>query len=99
MNRNRPNVSIPGILIMGGTVGAQVLTLVSFTYAVAYFEPPLLTFLATINNPYLGTILGLWVVVMTILVMVKATFGVGAEANKFLNLVLSCWTRKSPESS
>ena len=88
MNRNRPTVSVSGVLIMGGTVGAQVLTVVSLLFPVAYYEPGLLTWLAVMKaNPTMITIISIWIVVLSLWALMKITFAVGESANRFLTQV------------
>jgi hypothetical protein len=85
---------------MGGTLGAQILTIVSLLFIIAYYEPPFLTFMAILKvNPGMGEIVSIWFVVLSLWAMVKITMMIGQSANRFLSQVLAYWTRKSPESS
>ena len=99
MNRNRPPVSATGVLIMGGTLGAQILTITTLLFAVAYFEPPFLTTLAVLKeNPTILTIVSIWFVVLSLWGIVKVTMMVGKSANGFMTQLVRPRTKDSPET-
>lgn len=92
--------SLPEAVVIMGSLGAQVLTVVSLLFPIAYFEPQLLTFIISIKgNPFSSEIVSIWLIVLTMWGMIETTRIVGKKSTLYLAQIVGRWTKSSPENS
>lgn len=83
---------------LGLTVIGQILTLMAWLAALAFYLPPFLTFLAP--QGFAGTVLGLWAVIFLILLTFKIVrLNLWAEANVVLVDAFTRFDKKARENS